>query len=86
VSASLDLSMLQNCFGRYFIMSGSSICNFARLRAQHCLYALYALRAGGLDPPYDYLVCVQCCFAYLHSSHCTMVPYVFPTYWDSCLG
>ena len=68
MSASLDLSMLQNCLGRYFIMSGSSICNFARLRAQHCLYALYALWAGGLETPYDYLVCVQCCFAYLHSS------------------
>jgi hypothetical protein len=67
MSSSLDFSMLQNYLGLYFSISGSRIYSFARLRAQHCRYYLYACCAGILDLPYVCLFCVQSYFAFLQS-------------------
>jgi len=67
MSSSLGFSMLQNCFGLYFSISGSRIYIFARLRAQHYLYCLYACCAGILALPYFSLFCVQSYFAFLQS-------------------
>jgi hypothetical protein len=49
------------------MISGKSSCNYARLRAQHCLYSLYAFWAGGLDLPNAFLSRVQFNLAALHS-------------------
>jgi hypothetical protein len=66
-SWSLDLSILQNYFGWYFIISGNLCYNFARLFLQHFLYCLNASKAGGLLLPYSLLVYLQCDFAILQS-------------------